>query len=836
MALLVLSPVWGADGTQIFPDLKAPQNGAFVGGSSVVLKWDSMSLATAYHLQVGRAVSAQDLAGSGNLLVDENVGNATQYRLENLPDDGSSYYWRVKARFIIGDWGLFSPPWFFVNRSLEAPPVPELQFPPNEALLPGNNVAFQWKPAPRAMKYILQVATDPDFTDMIVNRQTPTSAWAVDHFGDAGQNYYWRVKAGNTTGWSEFSETFRFVNGFLHPPIPISPNVNANAPGDSVLFSWAGPARATRFHLQVANDPAFRDIFAEADTDGTTETLVAGFPDDSSRFYWRVKGGVDAGWSAYSIPSTFINGEGDALPLAPVPLRPGFGSMIFDDSVEFRWTRMPFASKYCLQVSADDAFTSLLLDLDNVETPYHHWEDTELENGLYFWRVKAGNDLGWGEWSLAWRFRVANAEDRRVVLTWASVPFRGGRIALNPAPIVRDAMGGTEEPFVAANALPRPLHGWYAVGTTVTLTAQPETGFIFIGWRGAVEGNENPAHVVLDRSKHVWAAFRPTTGQAVSLADIQGMPGDEVVLRVNIMDSSTTITEFNFDVNYPESHLRLDPAPQGDCVGALTNDGSWSVAALEVDARQANVAGFCAGGGVPVGSTGSLAEIRFRIPDTAIPGTTATLVVADFQGDLRFSPPQVCKIVVLGELPADLEQYCQVTARSNFRLGVWDYVQSNWIKDAESFGSDVFDYTPGWDRWLCLAVYDHNLGRWTEGLYMYRANWGADAGGGTSGTKSNAATVRGAEARAVLGVEAAPDNGPAVFGPTQLFQAASNGNMMAAAWNYALGEETSRTESFDGASLPYECPTGEWICLYVYNHDLAKYMEAAYVYREAWGN
>jgi len=47
----------------------------------------------------------------------------------------------------------------------------------------------------------------------------------------------------------------------------------------------------------------------------------------------------------------------------------------------------------------------------------------------------------------------------------------------------------------------------YLYGDMVTLTAIPEAGSVFSGWRGAVEGNENPVTVVIDDSKLITGVF-----------------------------------------------------------------------------------------------------------------------------------------------------------------------------------------------------------------------------------------------------------------------------------------------------------------------------------------
>ncbi len=49
----------------------------------------------------------------------------------------------------------------------------------------------------------------------------------------------------------------------------------------------------------------------------------------------------------------------------------------------------------------------------------------------------------------------------------------------------------------------------YNAGTTVTLTANPSSGYVFLEWGGDLEGDVSPMQVVMDADKHVIAYFGP---------------------------------------------------------------------------------------------------------------------------------------------------------------------------------------------------------------------------------------------------------------------------------------------------------------------------------------
>lgn len=57
----------------------------------------------------------------------------------------------------------------------------------------------------------------------------------------------------------------------------------------------------------------------------------------------------------------------------------------------------------------------------------------------------------------------------------------------------------------------------YTVGTTITLTATPATGYSFTGWSGDLSGMKNPETITMDTDKTVTASFVMNTGSVMKL-------------------------------------------------------------------------------------------------------------------------------------------------------------------------------------------------------------------------------------------------------------------------------------------------------------------------------
>ncbi len=94
----------------------------------------------------------------------------------------------------------------------------------------------------------------------------------------------------------------------------------------------------------------------------------------------------------------------------PLPSRP---RLAFPDSNRadlpgddtFIWKPVDFAEKYFFQLATDEAFTVPIIS-DSTRTDTSHTVSGLAEGRKYYWRVRAGNTAGVGEWSAIWNFSV----------------------------------------------------------------------------------------------------------------------------------------------------------------------------------------------------------------------------------------------------------------------------------------------------------------------------------------------------------------------------------------------------------------------------------------------
>ena len=169
-----------------------------------------------------------------------------------------------------------------LNVTSSIPTVPAPVLPADGALDVSLFPLLTWEPVPVA-NYAVQVATDPDFTNQIIN--TPYFAeneYQVPIALQPLQLYYWRVQGNNTCGSSEWSEVHTFTtasiicasDNSLDVPILISEN------GEPVITSTlqvttTGPINDVNVNDVVINHTWVSDIRIELTSpSGTTIELL----------------------------------------------------------------------------------------------------------------------------------------------------------------------------------------------------------------------------------------------------------------------------------------------------------------------------------------------------------------------------------------------------------------------------------------------------------------------------------------------------------------------------------------------------------------------------------
>jgi len=328
---------------------------------------------------------------------------AGQFSLEEAALTPGKHYWRVRAVNRMGVPGRWSSTSYLVIDTT-APSVPVPVSPGLNAVTYDTTPAFSVKSVASANLYCFQVADSQDFDNILVNADcamtTTRTAWSVPSINRLlyGANYYWRAAAldiaGNISNWSDAR---RFTVTIMRSPID-----HANTTNPQPTFIWAGVTGGQKYHLQVSTDPEFLDPGSTIlDVERPPSTYyIPPVPFAAGAYHWRMRVMIGGAYGDWMPVQSFTVSP---LPAAPLLTAPASGSLINDRTPLLSWQSVidPYRpiSGYQVQVSKSYYFTtSITEDVTGVTS---HESSAISDDGRYYWRVRAVNDLGVaGKWSL----------------------------------------------------------------------------------------------------------------------------------------------------------------------------------------------------------------------------------------------------------------------------------------------------------------------------------------------------------------------------------------------------------------------------------------------------
>ncbi len=187
------------------------------------------------------------------------------------------------------------------------------------------------------------------------------------------------------------------------PPTLVSPLNGATDLPFSTNLVWSTPppsCSGLTHDLQVTTDPSFATISQSiTGISGNNYTVngLAAYTD----YYWRVRYNRSGSVGAWSASRTFKTMS--LAPPAPILSSPISGStaQMLDGTISCLTTA--YATSYHFQVSTVSSFATTILDQTISGTSLTL---SGLSNyTTYYWRVQAGNNMGFGPWSATWYFR-----------------------------------------------------------------------------------------------------------------------------------------------------------------------------------------------------------------------------------------------------------------------------------------------------------------------------------------------------------------------------------------------------------------------------------------------
>lgn len=267
---------------------------------------------------------------------------------------------------------------------------------------------FSWDAAADAVRFEVQVASDPGFQQRVVDEGTVNTSYVPRAALPAG-TLYWRVRSVDSSGVATDYASSTYVQAALPGPGLTSPaDAAAIAPPEgSVKLTWDPVPGASQYEVQISRDNRFTSPEYRAEPRAAAYVLSQ-LP-VTGTWYWRVQGRIQGASAVvnteWSATRSFTYGQlGAATRVSPAE------DAVVQDSV-LSWAPVPGATSYDVQISTDVNFqANSLVHARNNITGTTYARPATLDNDQYFWRVRArdAND-NVQDWSRAaiWRFERA---------------------------------------------------------------------------------------------------------------------------------------------------------------------------------------------------------------------------------------------------------------------------------------------------------------------------------------------------------------------------------------------------------------------------------------------
>jgi len=376
--------------------LVMPLNGATDVPTSTTLRWNVVPNAV-------YTVVVSTKSDFSHVISSFNIPSGDKSTLEIMMGGlapSTTYYWKVQASNSTGSANWSEAFSFTTSRGELA--IPTLMVPPNNVFLASSaNMIFTWNRVENATSYDIEIAPTPSFMQVVYVKNDVTTTSIPVALPLENARYFWRVRAKSALQSSPWSPAFVFqVGESLSSSTPNSPALlnplnNARGLRTEQSLVWEKVQNAISYDIELSPTPQFYTVIVKNNNLFENQTTISNLSPGMT-YYWRVRSNNDAGASSWSESYNFSTG---VAPYAPMLSMPENGASGITENSIINWDRVEDAKNYHVQVSLTSTFNDNLLDritsttFTNVTLPL---------NQMYFWRVRAQNDMGFGTWS-AWR-------------------------------------------------------------------------------------------------------------------------------------------------------------------------------------------------------------------------------------------------------------------------------------------------------------------------------------------------------------------------------------------------------------------------------------------------
>jgi hypothetical protein len=295
--------------------------------------------------------------------------------------------------------------WFrLTNNDYSKPPVtPILKIPADIATNVKPTNILNWDLTINAAYFKLQVAKDAQFSQLVINKDyLPLNSYSPTELVN-DTKYFWRVKAGNDAGESEWTNTWSFTTASPKPATPslVLPLTNTTVNTLIPKLVWNAVAGTDTYSVQVSLNDQFSGInikYINASVKDTFVEIPKSKLDSKKLYYWRVLAKNASGSSNYSEIWSFNTGTALSI---PTTLYPFDKSTNIPAVVTIKWQVLDKATSYQLQLNdkADFNISFIVYENNITATEYTVPKGTLKPNTEYFWRLRGESDQGFSDWT-----------------------------------------------------------------------------------------------------------------------------------------------------------------------------------------------------------------------------------------------------------------------------------------------------------------------------------------------------------------------------------------------------------------------------------------------------
>jgi len=182
--------------------LLAPVNEAENISPNFTLQWMEVPGADNYRLQLSTDPDFE------TTMINRAIP-VTSFSTSQMLDFSTRYYWRVRAENNAGE-SPWSEVWSYTT-IIERPEPVTLSAPANSEGQVSTTTTVLWDASERATNYRVEITTDPEFVQVPIQGVSSQTTFTVPDPLEFATIYYWRVKAINIGGESDWSPVGTFT-------------------------------------------------------------------------------------------------------------------------------------------------------------------------------------------------------------------------------------------------------------------------------------------------------------------------------------------------------------------------------------------------------------------------------------------------------------------------------------------------------------------------------------------------------------------------------------------------------------------------------------------------